>query len=225
LSFNKDTIKFIIFSVLTVVTIALGFYFGGESMKPEAIKLWVGNHGILAPLVYMIIFTIAAATLIPGTPVAIAGGALFGWLMGSVYTIIGAVIAASITFLVARHLGESFVSRFIKEKEWKRVESYREIVENNSFSSVVIFRLIPLIPFTVFSMVLGLTRIRFSKFFLGTLLGIIPGTFAYVYFGESIFQLDAVKTTISVVILLALSSLAYFTKGFFNSRRKDYNES
>jgi uncharacterized membrane protein YdjX (TVP38/TMEM64 family) len=110
------------------------------------------------------------------------GGLAFGPLWGTVYTVIGGTICAVVEFWIARFFGRGAVARFLKGK----LVSVDEATEKHGFITVLMIRLIPNAPYDVQNYSLGLTRVKARDYFLATFIGIIPGTFVYVYLGHSV---------------------------------------
>ena len=85
-------------------------------IKPDTIRETILSYGFFAPLAFIILYVVATIFFLPGTPLTIAGGLIFGKIFGTLYTVVGATIGATIAFLLARFLGESFVENLLKGK-------------------------------------------------------------------------------------------------------------
>lgn len=175
------------------------------------IKEKVLEFGVMAPMVYVAVYVIATFVFVPGAPLTIAGGALFGSVFGTLYTVIGATIGASLAFLLSRFLGRDFVGALEGER-FKKLAEYDETIEKNGFGAVLFLRFVPLVPFNGLNFALGLTKVKFRDYVLGTIFGIIPGTFAYVYLGDSVASLRVWNIVGAVILLAALSFGAVFFK-------------
>jgi uncharacterized membrane protein YdjX (TVP38/TMEM64 family) len=145
----------------------------------------------------------------PGTPLTLAGGALFGPVFGTLYTVVGATIGAICAFYFSR-----FFSGGVRSKKHDGVLSklavYDEAIKKNGFLTVLFLRFVPLFPFNGLNFALGLTSINVRDYALGTLLGIIPGTFAFVFFGDSLSSLSPLKIAVAVLVLCGLSLLGKY---------------
>jgi uncharacterized membrane protein YdjX (TVP38/TMEM64 family) len=100
------------------------------------------------------------------------------------------------------------------EKKYSKIKEYDQKLEENGFMTVLFFRLVPLFPFNGLNFALGLTKVRIKDYFFATLIGIIPGTFAYVYLGSSLAEMNYANIIFAIVliILLSLSLKAYNSK-------------
>ncbi len=155
-------------------------------LDEEGLKEWIEGYGVWAPLVYILIYTIAPVFFIPGLPLTVVGGIVFGPLWGVVYASVGATLGASSAFLVARYMGREWVEERIKGT---RLEELDREVKKQGWKIVAITRLVPLLPFNLLNYAFGLTGIRFSHYAVASFLFMLPGVIGYVFFSSSLFSL------------------------------------
>ena len=74
-------------------------------------ELWLNNHSVLAPAVYILVYVLSVVALIPGSVLTLVGGGVFGPLWGSIYVSVAATVAAGLAFLIARYLAANWVER------------------------------------------------------------------------------------------------------------------
>ncbi|MCU0678142.1 MAG: TVP38/TMEM64 family protein [Candidatus Pacebacteria bacterium] len=208
---NRLTIIRVLGGLVLLVAVVVAAEFSGlrDFVTSGALKVLIEESGPLAPLLFMFIYAVATIVFIPGTPLTVLGGALFGPLLGTVYVVFGATIGALGAFLLARYFG----GRLISESTGRVVERLREYDERlfkKGFVTVLILRLIPLFPFNGLNFGLGLTRLQTRVYLLGTFVGIIPGTFAYVYFGASLASLNPLHVAIAIIGLIIISMVGKF---------------
>ena len=101
-------VRITIFLVL-VAAIAVAIYFR-DQFDAAAVENWIQNAGVLAPLVFMLVYAIGAVLFLPGMVLTLAGGALFGPVLGTFYSLTGATIGATLAFLVSRYLASEWVA-------------------------------------------------------------------------------------------------------------------
>lgn len=199
--------------VLLAIVIVLSVYFcktSGmvENCTPENMKSYISSFGILAPIIYIAMFTIVPLTLVPDAILAVAGGVVFGVGLGTLYTIIGAVCGGTLSFFISRLFGRGFVQNLIKGKaEW-----FEDGIEKRGFLFIFMLRLIPLVPFDVISYGAGLSKIKYKDFILATSIGIIPGVWVYTNLGDKSGNLFSVEFLGSTVALVLLMIFSYFIK-------------
>ena len=177
----------------------LGTLFEGQKLQQTML-----SFGVYAPLIYIAFYAVASVLFIPGSPITLAGGALFGPLYGTIYTIIGATIGATCAFLFSRQVGLTFFSHKTNVVSAK-LHAYNEKIAEHGFVTVLFLRFVPLFPFNGLNFGLGFTKVSFRDYFFGTFFGIIPGTFAYVYFGDSLASLDLSKIVGAIVLIVIVS--------------------
>jgi uncharacterized membrane protein YdjX (TVP38/TMEM64 family) len=135
--------------------------------------------GLWAPLLFIGLYALATVLFLPGSLLTIAGGALFGPVWGSFYSLTGATLGATLAFLVARYLASDWVAR----KTGGRMKQLIEGVEAEGWRFIAFVRLVPLFPFNLLNYALGLTRIRLSHYVVASYVYMLPDAVAYTYLG------------------------------------------
>ncbi len=135
--------------------------------------------GWVAPLVFMLLYALAAVLFLPGSVLTIAGGALFGPVWGTLYNLTGATLGAMLAFLIARHLAGDWVARKAGGGLGRLIAG----VEAEGWRFVAFVRLVPVFPYNLLNYALGLTRIRLSHYVVTTYVCMLPGALAYTYLG------------------------------------------
>ena len=158
--------------------IALGLVYR-EHFSPDRIEAWVGALGVWAPLVFIGIYLVAPVLFVPGSPLTIAAGALFGPVWGVLYVLIGSVGGATLAFLIARYMAGDWV----QERARGMLGQVKQGVEAEGWRFVAFVRLVPLFPFNALNYVLGLTRIPLATYVIASAICMLPGIAGYVYIG------------------------------------------
>jgi len=148
-----------------------------ELFEAEQFGYFLQKAGILAPIVFMVIYAIGICLFVPGTVLGAMGALFFGTWLGFLYVWVGAMTGAMLSFLIGRYLGREFTASLIGEK----LDRYDEAIERNGFVTVLYLRLI-YFPFTPMNFGMGLTKVRFWDYVAGTGLGIMVGTFIFIFF-------------------------------------------
>jgi uncharacterized membrane protein YdjX (TVP38/TMEM64 family) len=146
-------------------------------LTAEALGHFLDTAGIWAPLLFIAIYTLGVCLFVPGTLLTGLGAAIFGPYWGFVYVWFGAMIGAGAAFVIGRTLGREFASGLIGNK----LKKYDDAIERNGFATVLYLRLV-YFPFTPMNFGMGLTKVRFRDYLMGTGLGIIVGTFIFTFF-------------------------------------------
>ncbi len=142
---------------------------------------WVAGLGVWAPVVFIAGYAVAAVALVPGSPLTLAAGAVFGLVKGTIYAWTGATLGASGAFLVARYAARGWVERKLEESP--RLRAVDRAVGREGGKIVALLRLSPAFPFNLLNYALGLTNVRFTAY-LAACLAMLPGTLLYVYYGK-----------------------------------------
>jgi uncharacterized membrane protein YdjX (TVP38/TMEM64 family) len=119
--------------------------------------------------------------LVPASPMTIAGGALFGVLRGALYSLTGAVLGATIAFLLGRHVARRAIARRLERLP--RFAAVDRAVAAQGRRIVFLLRLSPVVPFNFLNYALGLTTISLGDFLVASV-GMVPGALMYAYTGR-----------------------------------------
>ncbi|WP_260292071.1 VTT domain-containing protein [Sedimenticola hydrogenitrophicus] len=150
-----------------------------DRFNTAALEQWVGGAGAAAPLLFMLIYAVATVLFLPGSMLTLAGGALFGPVVGTFVNLTGATLGAVLAFLLSRHLA----SHWVEQKAAGRLGQLKAGVEQEGWRFVAFVRLVPLFPFNLLNYALGLTRIRLFHYLVATYLCMLPGALAYTWLG------------------------------------------
>ena len=169
-----------------------------------ALQGWIEGAGLAGPLLFMLIYALGTVFFLPGSVLTLAGGALFGPVLGTFYNLTAATIGATLAFLIARYLAGDWVER----KTGGRMKQLKQGVEGEGWRFVAFVRLVPLFPFNLLNYALGLTRIKLSHYIIASYLCMLPGAIAYTYLGYAGREAIAGGEGLIQKALLALALLA-----------------
>jgi uncharacterized membrane protein YdjX (TVP38/TMEM64 family) len=170
-------------------------------LDQAALRTWVESLGVFAPLIYILIYTVAPVFLLPGLPITIAGGILFGPVWGVVYTIIGATAGACASFLIARYIARDWIKSKLRSPRWKMLD---EGVARHGWKIVAFTRLIPVFPFNLLNYAFGLTAIPFLHYAIASFICMLPACIAFIVFSSSLLELIAGKVSAEFIAGLVL---------------------
>jgi uncharacterized membrane protein YdjX (TVP38/TMEM64 family) len=173
---------------------------GGPSL--EGVRDAVESAGPLGALAFVVGYAVLTVALVPGSALTLAGGVLFGPWLGTALVVVGATAGACGAFGVARRLGREGVEAVAGE----RIGRLDAMLGRQGFTAVLLVRLVPVVPFNVSNYAAGVTAVSFRDFALGTLVGIVPGSFAYAALGGSFDDPTSplFLTAVGLVVVLAL---------------------
>ncbi|MDP2708019.1 MAG: VTT domain-containing protein, partial [Burkholderiales bacterium] len=160
--------------------------------------------GALGPVLFIALYTVATVLFLPGSVLTLAGGALFGPIWGTLYSLTGATFGATMAFLIARYL----VQDWVRQHTGGILKKLLDGVDAEGWKFVAFVRLVPLFPFNLFNYALGLTRIGIAAYIAASFVFLFPGALAYTYLGYAGREAFAGGEGLIQKGLLALALLA-----------------
>jgi len=176
--------------------IAMQYFPLEQYLDRESLHRFAATHGVLLPLIYLAVWTVGPLFL-PGLPIALAGGVLFGPVWGVVYTVLGTTSGAALVFLVSRYLARDWVA---EKLTGTRLMSLDEKVTRHGWKIVAFTRLIPIFSYSLLNYAFGLTRISFWSYLGATFIFMLPSTIAFVYFSSNLLDLVQGKISSGLII-------------------------
>jgi uncharacterized membrane protein YdjX (TVP38/TMEM64 family) len=157
--------------------IVVGRVAGGSVPQLAA---WVEGLGLWGPVAFVAVYAVATVAFVPGSVLTLAAGAIFGLAAGTLWVFIAATIGAALAFLVSRHLARAAIEQRVAGDA--RFAAVDRAVAERGLAIVTLLRLSPVFPFNLLNYALGLTRVSFRDYLIGSV-GMLPGTLLYVYYG------------------------------------------
>ena len=205
--------RYVLFAIVLLIVAFFGL--GGDdylslsffNSQRELIEDYIAANALLASLLFFIIYVAVTALSLPGAAVlTLIAGALFGFWQGLVLVSFASSIGALLAFIVARLLfKEAIQQRFAKQ-----LSAINQGIEQEGSFYLFTLRLIPLFPFFVINLLMGLTPIKAWTFYWVSQLGMLAGTAVYVNAGMQLAQLESVAGILSAELILAFSLLGLF---------------
>lgn len=156
---------------------------------------------------FFILYVAVTGLSIPGAAImSLVAGALFGVLVGTIIVSFASTLGATLAFLSAR-----FVLRdWVRGKFGERLRAIDEGLEKDGAFYLFTLRLIPVFPFFVINLLMGLTRIKTRTFFWVSQLGMLPATIVYVNAGTQISRIESTSGLLSPTLIASFVALAFF---------------
>ncbi len=199
--------------ITTVVLIVLLIlfhlnFFDLWQISPETIEDYVKGFGFWGPVILIGLYIFTAVFMLPVLPLTVAGGVLFGFVPGSLYSMIGMIIGSALVFFSARSFASIPIKNFLLKYTEKFYYYYQKLGQSG-FPAVFVSRLIPVAPFNILTLVLALTSIRSKDFVYGTIVGVFPATLLYSYVGLSLMTFDVLQIIFAFLLLKLFLILVY----------------
>lgn len=201
-------VSFILFSIYLV-----RFTPVKNILSLEVLGAYFDRAGFWAPVFFMLFYAAGICLFVPGTILTGLGAAIFGAYWGFVYVWIGAMVGAGAAFFIGRTLGRDFAASLIGDK----LKKYDEAIERNGFATVLYLRLV-YFPFTAMNFGMGLTKVHFGDYLLGTGLGILVGTFVFTFFVGTLKEVWSSGNWADLISFKVFFSVGLFIFSFFIPR-------
>ncbi len=206
----------IIFLIIILLVVALAFKFGLleyltlANLKAQQINLQVyyQAHPVITISAYMLIYIVTTALSLPGaTILTLAGGGVFGLYLGTLIVSFASTIGASIAFLVARFGFRDLV----QAKFGTKLKVLYAGVEREGALYLFSLRLVPIMPFFLINLLMGLTNIKLRTFYWVSQIGMLAGTIIYVNAGTQLAKIGSLENILTPKLILSLMLLAGFS--------------
>lgn len=177
-----------------------------SSISEERFRYWVKSLRLWGPIIYIIVYVLRPLILFPAGILSATAGVIWGPGLGFFYLQIAANISANVEFFIARYFARSAMEKFLKGK----MANLDENIKKHGFLTVLLVRLIPNVAWDIQNLSLGLTKVKFKDYFIATLIGIMPGSFAFVFFGSSLIRTLFNPKNFWVVVIAILLFLGFY---------------
>ena len=227
---NKKNINRILIVTAGIIAVLIFKYLGlGQYLTLEYLKesqsrfqeMYLDNR-IAVIASYMGIYIFVTALSLPGAAVmTLAGGGLFGFVTGSIVVSFASTIGATLACMVSRFLLQEWVQNKFSEK----LATINKGVESEGAFYLFTLRLIPIFPFFVINLAMGLTRMPLITFFWVSQVGMLPGTLVYVNAGKELAKIDSLSGILSPGLIISFVILGIFpitVKKLLGLYRKKY---
>ncbi|MGI8845891.1 MAG: TVP38/TMEM64 family protein [Thermoleophilaceae bacterium] len=171
----------------------------------DQVRAFIEALGPFGGIGFVLLYVVLTVLFVPGTIPSVAAGALFGPLWGTMLTLAGATLGAAAAFEIARRLGRERV----RERLGRRTQIADRWVHDQGLLGVIALRLIPVVPFNALNYAFGLSSVARRSYLIGTAVGIIPGTTAFVVLGSSLADPRSpgfIGSVAAVLMLIAVST-------------------
>jgi len=223
---NKN-IQRIIFILLIIVSIVLFYYFKLNKyftyQNVLQVKMFILNLSFFGPLIIILLFISLNLMGIPNVFFVFLSGYLYGLYYGLLLGWIGTILGFTFSFIAVRYLFQDiFIKKFGNNKIVLRIEKY---TEKYKAWSVLFFRLVFAIPYSIQNIAYGLTKINFFVYFFISVVGCIPQTVIFVLLGdllskEKINLIELRNIFMIIVIIISIIASIYFTTLLILKKKK-----
>ncbi|HWR59167.1 MAG TPA: TVP38/TMEM64 family protein [Thermodesulfovibrionales bacterium] len=211
---SKNLQKIIVAAVFVGLIVAFKVFNLGDYLTLPQIKesqrrfgILFAEHGFIVIAAYMAIYILVTSLSLPGAVImTLAGGALFGLARGTVIVSFASSIGAALACLVSR-----FILRdWVQGKFGDRLETINEGIDKEGAFYLFTLRLIPVFPFWLINLLMGVTKMPLKTFYFVSQIGMLPGTLVYVNAGTELAKVTSISGILSPGLILSLAVLGLF---------------
>lgn len=203
--------------LLVIMMIIIGAFFAFglhqylslETLKAQqtALQTYHQNNPAITMLVYLLVYITVAALSLPGAVIlTLAGGGIFGLWLGTLLVSFASTLGATLAFLAARFL----LKEVVQTKFGERLKVIDEGITKEGAFYLFTLRLVPIVPFFMINLLMGLTSIKTRTFYWVSQLGMLAGTIVYVNAGRQLAKLDSLAGILSPQLLGSFVLLGVF---------------
>ena len=205
--------KLLLGIALIIVVLVVGLNFGqhltldNAKLKQAELSSFIESNFFMAIALYFVSYVAITALSIPGAAVVtLLGAALFGFWISLALVSFASTIGATLAFLSSRYL----LRDWVQKKFGNKLTAVNQGVEKDGPFYLFSLRLIPVFPFFLINLLMGLTPISTIRFYLVSQLGMLPGTAVYLNAGTQLAQIDSLAGIVSPAVLLSFALLGIF---------------
>lgn len=205
--------KLVLGIALIVIVLVVGLNFGqhltldNAKLRQAELSSFIESNFFVAIALYFVSYVAITALSIPGAAVVtLLGAALFGFWISLALVSFASTIGATLAFLSSRYL----LRDWVQKKFGSKLVAVNQGVEKDGQFYLFSLRLIPVFPFFLINLLMGLTPISTIRFYLVSQLGMLPGTAVYLNAGTQLAQIDSLAGIVSPTVLLSFALLGIF---------------
>ena len=206
--------KIVLVLVIAVIVVAFFAFDLSRFVNPDFLKqqqdsinTYYENNPWQTIFIYFSVYVVMAALSLPGAIwITLIGGAIFGVLVGSIVISFASSIGATLAFLVARFL----LRDWVQDRFGNRLNAVNQGMEKDGAFYLFTLRMIPIFPFWLINLLMGLTKIRTWVFYVVSQIGMLTATVIYVNAGSQLAQIESLSGILSPGLLISLSLIGIF---------------
>jgi uncharacterized membrane protein YdjX (TVP38/TMEM64 family) len=209
----KTKNKFLIFITFLIVSIIVAIVSGYFGLNPSSLENFIYSNYILSAVIYLISFVILTSFSFSVSIMTTFGAYFFSIYLAIILSIVGILGSSIIDFYISRKLGKDYVRNYL-EKRGGKIEKFDDIIEKNTFKTILILSAIFFVPPTIPNLLGGILKIDLKNYIIATFLGNIANTIFTVLLINAFLYLNILQIYISIIGLILTSLIAiYFYKG------------
>ncbi len=191
------------FLIAVIVAGNLGLFDNIKLNELKKFQEWINSFGYFAYIVFVIIYVICVIIPLPAATMTIFGGIIFGVVRGTLLSLTGYIIGATLAFLLTRYLFRDYIVKKLGNTTmFKKIENG---VEKNGVDFLILTRLVPIFPITLQNYIYGVTNMKLGVYVVVSAITMFPGVFLYTFLANDIVADGFTLKTISIFAIACLA--------------------
>lgn len=208
-----------VIGAVLVIGVTAFLFLRSRGVHPQQIAVWLRAIGDRwwAPLAFVGLYTVFNVFLIPATILSLTAGVVWGWLAGGLWVLAASTVASAIPYFIGRS-GSAWAEELLE----RRAGRIHRALRNEGFMSLLLMRLVPIVPYNILNYAAGVAGISVRDYLLATFIGTIPGIFIFTYLASSIASglVSPRAALLRILIAGALLAMLALASRFFAGRVK-----
>lgn len=169
--------------LLLLVTLVICGALTLDSDRLEALLTWMEEEPVQGSIFFVALYVVAVTVLFPGSILALAAGAVFGLVLGSLLVWMGTVLGQTLAFMIGRYLLRDLVVDYTLKKypSWAAVDT---AVSREGWKLITLLRLSPIVPWNMLNYALSVTGVGFWQYAVSSAVAVLPWNVTFAYFGS-----------------------------------------
>lgn len=215
---TRNVVKAILILCISMFFIYLIFKYQRffQHINIRSLRKYILSFGPFSFLALLLIYSLKPFVVVfPAVLLTVLAGNIFGPVKGFILSMAGVFFSSTLAFYLSKSIGKPFVDKITRGKLLKLDDN----IEAYGFKIIFLMRLSTLFPIDPLSYAVGLTKMKYSDFILGTLLGLFPEMLAYSYLGQSMRHPFSKKIFIPIILIAATAATGAFIYKSFKSKK------
>ena len=187
---KSNLFKWLLWFILGMGLILTAHHLVNFEQVLSSILIWLKSLGTWGAIAFIIVYTFTTLICVPGSILALGGGALFGAVWGAIVVFIGGFMGAISAFSLSRYFFQDWVKRQLSKRLY--LQALNQAIASEGWKFAFLLHLSPIIPFNILNYALGVSKLAFQDYTIATAIGIFPGVILYTFLGSTIGDLTMI---------------------------------
>lgn len=214
---------YFVFGIIIVAFLIASYFIPGlkNFSSPEFVRDFLLNLGQWGYLVFVGLLLLSVPVPMPSTPIALGGGYVYGIVLGTILALVATMIGATVSFFLIRTYGRPLLEKLVDEHH---IKHFNHVFKKKKSIAALISYAVPIFPSDCVSLILGLTKMKYSTFILLVFIGHIPRFLIINSLGEDLYLGFTLKTALILLGATIFILIAVFRENIKKFAFKELHE-